>query len=261
MRAPRAFLFLVFSLAFLMSQGAFCSEEMILIPGGSYIVGEEGREVYLPAFYIDRYEVTNSEFARFLNEVYTDVGDEWLLWVNSEDELNFKIMKEDDAFVVVDGYEDYPVVTVSWHGAMKYAEWAGKSLPTGVQWEVAARGGSPGRFPWGDDITHDDANYYYCDAKGEEPQVIPVGSFPPNSFGISDVIGNVWEWTTDNYETDYLSFVPSLGISPAAGDRLKVLTGGSFLSMEEELGLTKTFPTSPVSRMGNVGFRCVMGSE
>ena len=90
---------------------------------------------------------------------------------------------------------------------------------------------------------------------------MPVGSFDPNAFGLYDVIGNVWEWTRDDYATDYLSFVPSLGLSAAAGDTLKVMMGGSFLTRPDDISVSITFPISPIAHFGNIGFRCVRELE
>ena len=114
------------------------------------------------------------------------------------------------AAVVDRRQDDYPVVHVAFEDALAYAQWAGKSLPTEAEWEFAARGGLDGaEFCWGDEFTPA-ASYMANTWQGEFPwqnleedgylQVAPVGSFPPNGYGLYDMAGNVWEWTTDFYQ-------------------------------------------------------------
>jgi formylglycine-generating enzyme required for sulfatase activity len=246
---------------------------MVLIPGGLYTigggVGGEMRDVEVAPFFIDTHEVTNEKFARFLNDVYPEAKEDWLLWVNTEKGSEFKIVfKESEegnggVFSVVEGYKKHPVVTVSWDGAVAYTEWEGKTLPTVVQWEVAARGKSTDRFPWGDKIDPDRANYRTDVQRKEKIKgtAMPVGSYPPNEFGLYDVVGNVWEWTIDESETDFLSAVSFIDSLSSMTNPLKVLVGGSFLTSEKEIGVSLSFPANQKARFGNIGFRCVKPAE
>ena len=106
---------------------------------------------------------------------------------------------------------DHPVVHVAWADAEAYAQWVGKQVPTEAEWEFAARGGLEGaEYAWGDDITPGGqrmANTWQGGVplrqsarRRRPPRTAPVGSFPPNGYGLFDMIGNVWEWTTDWYE-------------------------------------------------------------
>lgn len=105
----------------------------------------------------------------------------------------------------IEGLESHPVVQIAFEDAQAYATWAGKSLPSEAEWEFAARGGLEGKhFTWGDEM-HPDGRILANTWLGEFPwsnrkenyRTMPVGSFPPNGFGLYDMAGNVWEWTTD----------------------------------------------------------------
>jgi sulfatase modifying factor 1 len=113
----------------------------------------------------------------------------------------------------ISGLEDHPVVHVAYRDAEAYARWAGKELPTEAEWEFAARGGLDGaEFAWGDDFTlggQHRANTWQGDFPHENrcddgfARTSPVTAFPPNGYGIHDMIGNVWEWTADWYAARY----------------------------------------------------------
>jgi formylglycine-generating enzyme required for sulfatase activity len=151
--------------------------------------------------------------------------------------------------------EDHPVVHVVFEDAEAYAKWAGKRLPTEAEWEFAARGGLAGAlYPWGDEFLVDGkfmANTHqghfpnedtHADAHGG---IAPVAQFPPNAYGLHDVAGNVWEWTTDWYRPDYYASLAAGGVAhnPAGprdsfdpaepGVAKRVHRGGSFLCTEQ----------------------------
>jgi formylglycine-generating enzyme required for sulfatase activity len=182
---------------------------------------------------------------------------------------------------------DHPVVHVTFSDAEAFAEWEGKTLPTEAEWEFGARGGLDGAaFAWGDDFLPSDrhmANTW----QGEFPwqhqcrdgyeRTSPVGSFPPNGYGVYDVIGNVWEWTTDWYQPRHphdqmkACCIPSNPRGPAADDsydpdqnlhiRRKVLKGGSHLCAPNYCRRYRPaarYPQPVDTSTSHVGFRCIV---
>ena len=160
--------------------------------------------------------------------------------------------------------EDHPVVNVSWSDAEAFCRFAGGRLPTEAEWENAARGGREGnKYPWGNSISHDDANYgkdQCCGgATGGRDQWMntsPAKSFSANGFGLYDMAGNVWEWVGDWYDGSYYGRSPSADpTGPSAGQR-RVLRGGSWDVFPRYLRVSYRYRDSPDGRSDVVGFRC-----
>jgi sulfatase modifying factor 1 len=167
---------------------------------------------------------------------------------------------------------DHPVVQLAYTDAAAYAQWAGRRLPTEAEWEYAARGGSTTTYAWGDDVAPDGrlmANTW----QGHFPYrnegalgwvgTSPVGAFPPNGFGLVDMIGNVWEWTTTRYAAQHLTgekgcCTPSRTPDPTVNQTLK---GGSHLCAPEYCHRYRPAARSSQSQDSattHIGFRCVM---
>lgn len=170
---------------------------MVKIKGGTYTIGPDENDpsgaspagtVTIDDFYIDRYEVTVGEYAKFLN----DGGNDEYYWEDMADPDWCGIVKErDGSYRITPGKELYPVCFMKIEGAKAYADWAGKRLPTEYEWEIAARGSEGRLYPWGNGpVTPERANYGYLVG-----HTVPVGSYPTGKTpeGVHDMAGNVNE--------------------------------------------------------------------
>ena len=187
--------------------------EMVKIPAGEFQMGSKEcmyatpiHTVYLDAFYIDPYEVTNAQFKAFI-----DANPEWSKENIPSKYHNGNYLKLWDGNDYPDGKANHPVVYVSWYAAMAYAKWKGKRLPTEAEWEKAARGGVAGeRYVWGDSRDPGKANYGYYGRRTS-----PVGSYLSNGYGLHDMGGNVWEHCLDQFDKNFYRNSPKE--NPIAG--------------------------------------------
>jgi formylglycine-generating enzyme required for sulfatase activity len=247
---------------------------MVFVPAGEFIMGSEelgdderpAHQVYLDGFWIDRYEVTNARFARFMaatgyqTEAETH-GWGWV-WKGSEWEeiegANWRHPSGPNSSI--EGKMDYPVVLVSWKDADAYCRWAGKRLPSEAQWEKAARGTDGRRYAWGDEFDSAKTNT----KESKQGDTTPVGSFSPQGdslWGVSDITGNVWEWVADWYDSDYYSQAPSTNPPGPASGTHKVLRGGSW-SFDEVYARTPfRYNIRPDYTYDFAGFRCSSQQE
>ena len=200
---------------------------MVLIPAGEFEMGSRtGKNnerpvhtVYLDAFYMDIYEVTNAQY-----KIFVDANPQWQKDNIPEAYHDGVYLRLWDGNTYPEGKADHPVVYVSWYAAMAYAEWAGKRLPTEAEWEKAARGGLVGKaYPWGDTIDTTRANHTrHFNAP------IAVGQYPPNGYGLYDMAGNISEWCLDEYDPDFYATSPrenpfSKGTRQATINNFKVI--------------------------------------
>lgn len=177
----------------------------------------------------------------------------------------------------IDDRMDHPVVQIAFEDAAAYAAWRGKRLPTEAEFEYAARGGHDGlRFAWGDepDVSGRamantwSGRFPYLHTGVFGPSTAPVGSYPPNDYGLYDMIGNVWEWTSDRYTSRHIDpaarridpqhRVDLLASSPPAESR-RTLKGGSYLCAPEYCLRFRPAARSPQSEdtaTTHIGFRC-----
>jgi formylglycine-generating enzyme required for sulfatase activity len=173
------------------------------------------------------------------------------------------------------GRLDHPVVHISYRDAQAYAAWAGKRLPTEAEWERAARGGLDGLdYAWGTDLRpggQDMANTWPAgefpalQSGARQPGTTPAGQFPANGYGLYDMIGNVWEWTTTFYQPGHSLAQPCCGGADVPADPLRVgaalraVKGGSFLCAANYCARYRPAARIPQAEDGaasNIGFRC-----
>jgi iron(II)-dependent oxidoreductase len=218
--------------------------QMVLIPAGEFEMGEKGKgdhapvhTVYIDAFYMDQYEVTNAEYLEFCQDTDRQLPEFWGM----------------DEFRSGPDFPNHPVIGVSRYDAEAYAKWADKRLPTEAEWEYAARGGLSGKkYPNGNDIDSSMANF----TKAEKGGTVPVGSYPPNGFGLYDMAGNVLEWVADFYDGDYYSESPRENPTGPKDGRFYVIRGGGWHSGPScnRVFWRNALPTGWVDFA--VGFRC-----
>ena len=244
-------------------------EGMVLIEAGEFRMGSNGYDnekpihsVYVDAFYMDEYEVTNAEYAEFLNAKGKH-ADGSITWLDIGAE-RCRIEYMSRVYRAKTGYETHPVVEVSWYGAMAYAAWKRKRLPTEAEWEKAARGDLAGlKYPWGNAIDSTNANY-----NNHVKDTIPVGKYAANGYGLYDMSGNVWEWCLDEYNANFYSVSPAQ--NPLSGANSiqwlldnyigvnisRVLRGGAWDNVAHVVRCAQRNYSSPPNTSYFIGFRC-----
>ena len=232
---------------------------MVLIPAGEFQMGgaySEERPVHtvkLDAFYIDKYEVTNAQYKKFL-----EANPQWRKDQIDRKYHNMQYLQDWDENDYPSGKGDYPVAYVSWYAAKAYAEWAGKRLPTEAEWEKAARGGLVGkRYPRGNRITHDDANYGGTVGKDFWNGTSPVASFLPNGYGLYDMAGNILEWCADWYDSEYYARSPKENPKGPSSGEIRVRRGGSWSGGPSILRVACRLHEGSDAALDDTGFRCV----
>jgi len=242
-------------------------DEMVLIPDGVFTMGynidnkkewgdtdeEPVHKVFLKSYYIDRYEVSASQFSNFLNQhqkqssLYFQPG------------LGVTIEKIDSQFRPRAGLGNYPVNRVSWFGADAYCRWVNKRLPTEAEWEKASRGTDSRVFPWGDEFPTNERvtfrrkfNLLGFNAL-EKIDSMPAGRSP---YGIHHMAGNVWEWVNDWYGDIYYEESPYANPKGPDSGTSKVLRGGNWYYKAYYMRTTYRFNDKPDIFKNWQGFRC-----
>jgi len=235
-------------------------QEMVLVPAGEFWLGEDNsvwgkvlpgflknkkqkeldcpenvrpkQKLYLNAFYIDRYPVTNLEYKHFEETSgYKSAGQ----WKKS----------------FTDGKEQMPVVNITWYDAQEYARWSGKRLPSEEEWEKAARGPDGKIWPWGNEW---EVNKHNCE-ESRRGSTTPAGYFPGGAshYGVFDMTGNVWEWTASGY----MPYPGNKCFKDSYSPQIKVIRGGAW---NQPSSMCRTFirrGQSPENWFVDIGFRCV----
>jgi len=239
------------------------SADMVWIPAGAFQMGDSKPEpqqwmassrpvhqLELDGFYMDSHEVTVGQFKKFVQ----DSGYNYNRW----DEL------EASGYAPTD---EHPMIYVNWHDASAYANWTGKRLPTEAEWEYAARGGlEKSSYPWGDQVSHENANFVGIGGTDQWKYTAPVGSFAANGYGLHDMGGNVYEWCADWYDDKYYQRSPVRNPEGPVQGEFRVLRGGGWNHGPDKLRLAGRHYSQPHSSPffdgGGYafGFRCVISS-
>lgn len=227
---------------------------MILIPEGTFFMGSTNqdiedllktdrtieaerlesempqREVYVSAYLIDKYPVTNEQYKRFIasggytqRAFWSNAG--WQYIVQARPQENHELES------VLTGEPEYPVVNVSWYEAEAFARWTGKRLPTEAEWEKAARGTDGRRYPWGN--VFDKTRLNCAEAKLERPTSVTQYPQGQSVYGCFDMVGNVWEWVADWYDSQYYRHAPTKDPQgPTMGEK------NPYFGRPEEVGIS-----------------------
>lgn len=314
-------------------------ENMVWVPGGSFTQGAKPNDnlalphekpahpVEVDGFFIDKTEVTNAQFRKFINETgYITTAERAIDWEEMKKSLPAGTPKPADSLLTpgslvfyedikqvnglnnwqqwwkwtiganwkhpygpnssIDGKDNYPVVQVSYEDALAYCKWANRALPTEAQWELAAMGSLKNSiFTWGDNYAEIDKNantwqgtFPLQNEKVDGYSLLsPIKSFPPNSLGLYEMAGNVWEYTTDWYNVDYYSELLTIGIptrnpsgaksannpnNPYQAER--IIKGGSFLCNDSycsSFRISARMGMTEDSSADHVGFRTIATIE
>src|ERR1039458_1170125 len=223
------------------------ADGMVYVPAGPFIFGWEQQTnlrvaTVSEAFRIDRFPVTNGEFCRFLNECGNreEGGAEWIDLKGAYEKEKCRISGRKGRFTVERGYENHPVIFVSWYGAAAYAKWADKQLPTEQEWEKAARGVDGRRYPWGEEFSEQRCNTRESGSEGttEVGKYAEAGLSP---YGAEDMAGNVWEWTKSLLSEK---------------EEYRVVRGGSWGGNRGDAACAYRYYNHPSARDNDLGFRC-----
>jgi iron(II)-dependent oxidoreductase len=224
---------------------------MVYVPEGYFQMGESSNEaedqkpmhfVYTSAYFIDKHEVSNAEYKKFIEATGHVKPRYW----------------EDERF----NHPNQPVVGVSWFDAMAYSRWKGRRLPTEAEWEKAARGNDDRLYPWGEKEAKG-KKLYFVNVFGMEDRyefTAPVNYYATGAspFGALNMAGNVWEWCLDWYDKDYYRTSPELDPEGPETTQMKVLRGGSWINDIDGVQVTQRTRNLPEMQNNIYGFRTVL---
>jgi formylglycine-generating enzyme required for sulfatase activity len=245
---------------------------MILIPAGTFSMGSNDdhvqqatdwckcgshyfedelymHDVYVSAFYIDRYEVTNRQFQAFVEAT----------GYRTDAEKKPEVNTWRTAFTP--GKEEHPVIWMSWNDANAYCQWAGARLPTEAEWEKAARGDDARLWPWGSEWDNTRLNA----AESQTKATTEIGSFPNGAspYGAMDMAGNVWEWVNDWYDPTFYQYGANRTNDPTGPQdgQDRVLRGGGYNNGLHDVRTANRHKGGMTGYAPDHGFRCAKSAN
>jgi formylglycine-generating enzyme len=252
--------------------------QLARIPGGEFLMGAADGQpderpvhrVRVSEFFIGRFHVTNDEYARFVRATGHPAPDVrgLPLFATGEREARFREFAAPYLWQNAEpptGRGNHPVVLVTYDDAVAYCGWLSVTLqrpvrlPTEAEWEKAARGGAEAmKYPWGNEIDPSCCNYLSDPSTMEQRGTRPTGTYPPNPFGLCDVIGNAWVWIADWYSSDYYGGSEAADPHGPSSGGLRVVRGGSWIT--DNVSMLRTayrHAVPPDSYAYSIGFRIV----
>ena len=219
---------------------------MVLIPVGEFTMGSDKgdddeqpiHKVFLDSFYLDKFEVTNGRFAKFVEAIQSEPP-----WGFADKET--PVLRPDQ-----------PVRWVNWMDAIGYCLWVGKRLPTEAEWEKAARGTDGRAYPWGNDPPTPAHAVFGLKEGSDTVSAIGNRDKGKSPYGVHDLAGNLYEWTTDWYDEEFYSKNPAINPRGPAEGTAKVQRGGSYINGAYRLRSSFRTKGDPTEHDPNVGFRC-----
>lgn len=233
------------------TKGTYPEKDKILVEGGFFLMGSPKSEgetiehpqhkVFLQTFKISKYEITNAQYAEFLNAKGNQMNSD-IPYIELKEGWS-QIEKVNGKYIAKKGYEQHPMVLVSWYGANAYAQWVGGKLPTEEQWEYAARGGSKTqKYTYAGSNTLDEVAWH----RQNTDYLQPVGKKKPNELGIYDMNGNVSEWCED----DFTSYDYKLGNTEEKKEKPSVFSA-FFMAIMSKTPSNHSYPEDKVTRGGH----------
>lgn len=242
--------------------------ELITVKGGVFQMGcTEGQSncetdekpvhsVTLDDYQISKYEITNQQYANFMNEIgaKSNGSHNGVEYIDLDDN-DCQVKYVEGLFVAIDGKKNFPVIEITWYGAKAFCEHYSGRLPTEAEWEFAARGGNKGTTnTYSGSNSIEDVAWYSGNSEGSTHM---VGAKSPNELGIYDMTGNVWEWCNDWYDKEYYSNSPQKNPQGSSSSTFRVLRGGSWFFQAEHCRITNRAVSVPDQSYNGNGFRFV----
>lgn len=240
--------------------------EWVKVTGGSFEMGDtwgDGdsdekplRKVTLGSFKISKYEVTNAEYAQFLNEYQSDrVKNGTYIGQIMIKENNWGIIKNANGWQPASGFENHPVVAVTWYGACEFCRFYNFRLPSEAEWEYAARGGLNSKgYKYSGSNSPEKIAWYGVNS---DSMFHKIGQLESNEIGIYDMSGNVFEWCEDCYMPDYVDLSTPKNIKIDSKECNRALRGGSWGAKSNALRISYRSVVFPSYSSQRVGFRCI----